>query len=511
MLGRVILALLVMLVAAAPAGAAPLVRAKANVRIQGPEVKRSFAGFSQEYNIVGSEVGNENRGVNPVLVGLYDTLAAYGGGAPMLRIGGGSQDSTWWNPEGLPKPMGFVYDLHPVYFQRLGRFLDAANAKALIGLNLAANDPGVAVDVVDGVREVMRSSQIAGWEIGNEPYVFPERPIGEDENGRTIFTRPKDYSERDYLREIGPYIRALRDVSTRLPLAAGSLTPKGVKTFLRRHARALDIFPLHTYALSGCKKKKGQRGYPTPQILLQQDVLIGGLRSVLPLAQAARRAGLSPRMTETNTSTCGGTPGVSDRFASALWAADWMFALAAVGVDGVHFHNSSPAYQAFATQLTPNGFVGVVKPLYYGMLMFAEATPHGSRLLPTTYYGAKVRRGNNVKVWGAVDRRDRMVRVAVIHKGGRSGGRAEIEIPFARGTARLKRLRAPNLRANGGVTWGGQGFEFPTLDGRLSGEEQVSKVRRRRGSKYVFELPRASAALLEVRVSRTRASRRINP
>ena len=39
-----------------------------------------------------------------------------------------------------------------------------------------------------------------------------------------------------------------------------------------------------------------------------------------------------------NAVSCGGVRGVSDTFASALWALDTLFEFSRVGVDGVNFH-----------------------------------------------------------------------------------------------------------------------------------------------------------------------------
>ena len=43
-------------------------------------------------------------------------------------------------------------------------------------------------------------------------------------------------------------------------------------------------------------------------------------------------------MFETNTASCGGFPGVSDSFASALWAVDWALQLAHTNLTGALFH-----------------------------------------------------------------------------------------------------------------------------------------------------------------------------
>ena len=50
-------------------------------------------------------------------------------------------------------------------------------------------------------------------------------------------------------------------------------------------------------------------------------------------------------MTELNSVTCGGLRGVSDSFATALWAPDALFEMLRAGVDGVNIH-----VRAYASQ-----------------------------------------------------------------------------------------------------------------------------------------------------------------
>jgi hypothetical protein len=51
-------------------------------------------------------------------------------------------------------------------------------------------------------------------------------------------------------------------------------------------------------------------------------------------------------MTEGNTCYRGGKPGVSDTFAAALWAADYLLSLATNGYAGVNLHGGSSKYVA---------------------------------------------------------------------------------------------------------------------------------------------------------------------
>ena len=101
------------------------------------------------------------------------------------------------------------------------------------------------------------------------------------------------------------------------------------------------------------------------------------------------------RVAEMNSASCQGAGGVSDTFASALWALDTMFNMAAVGVDGVNFH-MLPGLALRAVHVSHDAagnWQAFVHPEYYGLLMFAQAFPPGARLLPVTAPAGRSRSG----------------------------------------------------------------------------------------------------------------------
>jgi hypothetical protein len=70
---------------------------------------------------------------------------------------------------------------------------------------------------------------------------------------------------------------------------------------------------------------------------------------------AAEKMQTAYRMTEGNTVFRGGKSGLSDRFAAALWGADYLFQLMAMGYSGVNLHGGSGHAQAVSVGGT---FVG---------------------------------------------------------------------------------------------------------------------------------------------------------
>ena len=83
-----------------------------------------------------------------------------------------------------------------------------------------------------------------------------------------------------------------------------------------------------------------------------------------------------------NTIGCGSDRAVGESFASALWALDSLFNMARVGVDGVNIATFPGAtFELFDFRQAAGQWQAVVEPEYYGLELFAQAAPAGSRLL----------------------------------------------------------------------------------------------------------------------------------
>src|SRR5262249_35926806 len=135
-------------------------------------------------------------------------------------------------------------------------------------------------------------------------------------------------------------------------------------------------------------------------------------------------------------------------------------------------------------------WTGSVDPEYYGLLMFAQAAPAGSRLLKTS--GSL----GNVRAW-ATRAPDGMIHVVLINDYTAQARTVHIRIAGATAAATLSRLRAPSVTSKTGVTLGGQSFGKATTTGNLTGRSRIVSVTPSNGS-YTVQLPRASAAMLTI-------------
>src|SRR6202000_67658 len=103
------------------------------------------------------------------------------------------------------------------------------------------------------------------------------------------------------------------------------------------------------------------------------------------------------RVDELNSVACRGKAGVSDTFARALWVTDALFGLARAGVDGVNLHTlPNAAYELFQFRHLDGRWQAQVRPIYYGLQLFAQAAPPGARLLSVARHGADA----GLSVWG---------------------------------------------------------------------------------------------------------------
>jgi hypothetical protein len=129
-----------------------------------------------------------------------------------------------------------------------------------------------------------------------------------------------------------------------------------------------------------------------------------------------------------------------------------------------------------------------VHPIYYGLLMFAQAAPAGSRVLRATAPGAGAVR---VRATLAPDHR---TRVLLVNDSLSHSALALVHAGAGRGPGALERLLARSAYATGGVTLGGAGFGADTETGELP-PARTAAVSAHSGA-YAVSLPPASAALL---------------
>jgi hypothetical protein len=170
------------------------------------------------------------------------------------------------------------------------------------------------------------------------------------------------------------------------------------------------------------------------------------------LAQYSRTYRLPYRITETNSVYDEGQPGVSDTLGAALWGLELMFQAAAAGAAGINFHggvhNRRASDDKAYTPIARSGDRYRAMPLYYGMLMFAQAAR--GALVPA--HLAQYTSG--LKAF-AVRAPEGTLRVCLINQNITRDERVAIDSGRSFTAASMLRLAGLAIDATGGLTLGG--------------------------------------------------------
>jgi len=450
----------------------------------GRAIPPGFVGLTTEYRGLEAYAGTDPAALDPVFEQLIRNLAP--GQSPVLRIGGDSTDWTWWPVPQMATPPGVKYTLTRGWLGVAHALAQTLDARLILGINFEADSGRVAAAEAQAMIRVIGSTRIAGLELGNEPELYGSFAWYKARDGRHVDGRPKPYDYPEFLQDFANIARSLPRGA---PLAGpGTGSPVWIPLlaqFLAANPR-VGLITLHKYPLKHCTTTP----VTIPEVL--SDASSTGLAdSVASEAALAHRRGIPLRIDEMSAISCGGMLGVSGSFATALWSLDTMFAMARVGVDGVNVQTAPGSWNAlFDVADVKGAWQADVHPAYYGLMMFAQAAPPGSRLLRVA--GAP---GALVSAW-ATRAPDGVVRVVLINDS--TGGAPReivVRVPSIGGPATLVRLQARSAAAQSGVTLGGQGFGPETGTGLLAGAPQATTVTPAAGE-YVVSLPAASAALL---------------
>jgi Glycosyl hydrolase family 79 C-terminal beta domain len=455
----------------------------------GQPIPSGFVGLSTQIKSLEAFAGTNPAAVSPVFVHLLEDLAPEQ--TPVLRLGGDSTDWSWWPVAHVARPPGVKFTLTPNWFDVAHAVATAVGGKLILGVDLEAGNRTVAAAEANAMVNRIGRSSIAALELGNEPELYGTFGWYRSAAGNPVPGRPHDYDPAAFVRDYSSF-------SPRLPNVQLAGPSSGAATWLAKLGSFLDAEPrvglvtVHAYPLKHCTASK----VITAAQLLSEQSTHGLAASVAPYVAVARAHHHPLRLDEMNGISCGGYRGVSDTFTSALWVLDTLFELSRVGVAGVNV-NTVPGSinEILGPAGSGGGRVGTgsirVHPEYYGMMMFAQAAPAGSRLLKL---GTKTPQG--VKVW-ATRAKDGVIHVVVINKR-RSGSQfLRMRVAGAHGAAAVEQLRAPGLRSTGGVTLGGQTFGAETTTGVLAGPADHRTVQSSGGG-YPVTVPAASATMLTI-------------
>jgi Glycosyl hydrolase family 79 C-terminal beta domain len=451
-------------------------------------VPRSFLGLSTEYWSLPQWASQM-----PLLERVLSLVRVPGSGPLVLRVGGDSADHSFWDPDQSRVPR-WAFGIEPSLLAQARQLVRGLGARLILDLNLITDSPARATQLAQAAEAALPRGSIIGFEIGNEPDIYTRHAWLGITAGRQYLGRalPSALTPAVYVHDFRTYALALRQVAPHDLLAGPALARPTIdagwaRALIAGDRRSLGMVTVHRYPLSGCSRHPSSSAYATVDRLLSPELTQGMATALRPVIDAAHAAGLPLRLTELNSVNCGGRPGVSNTFATALWAPDALFALLHAGVDGVNLHVRADTINApFA--LTGGGLDA--RPLLYGLTLFRHALGPQARLIVP---GVHARRSLNLAAY-AVRTGRHTLHVVLIDKGARSV-RVALRLPATAG-ATVQRLTAPSAAARSGVTFAGRRLG---RDGAWLGRAVHQPVAGR-GGVYTVELRQASAALVSVPV-----------
>lgn len=450
---------------------------------------------------------------NRDLVAFFRMLSPQG----VLRIGGNSSEFCWLRldastPEPkLHLPPGdlssnwmphHLFAIDPKAIEELAGFMKATGWRLIFGLNFGNSSPqrasAEAALVVPTIGESLDFLQI-----GNEPDLYHDASNG---------TRPPGWGFPDYVKEWTAYAEAILEKTPNVRFGGPDVGASSDWVTRFGGDVPASIGP-RLVALTGHYYAEGPPNDPrmtTARLLAGNTKIPGEMQRIMAAARAEDRI---YRMTEGNSCYRGGKPGMSDAFASALWAGDYMLQLATLGCAGVNLHGGvsqfltaslgdhTPGMDVAKTpQQRHGGFYTPISsepgapvkamPILYGMMLanqFAGCTPLKVEGMPegvnATAYAARDAHGCKLAIFNKDERQslDLAIRISDL----------AVQVPGNARSATAWRLRGPALDATEGVTLAG-------AEAQDHGQWSPSSVERlevKQGAAHIH-VPAASAALL---------------
>ncbi len=328
-----------------------------SVSVEGPEavpvVPADFLGLSFEVAALPQLAGYAQSGD---LLALLRSL-----GPGVLRFGGvtADEDIGWLDPQTGPPPWASGV-LDEADLGGLGILAAESGWHVLLTIGMGHYEPLAAAREAAAAKAQLGES-LEAIELGNEPDSYARHGL-----------RAQPWSSVQYEEQVTAYRAAIATLAPGLPLAGPDSSGSAAYESWGL-AEAIDQQPSmltgHHYPL-GCNEQ------PSPSIarLLSPLIRQREQTSLTHYLRVARESEVPFRVDETNSVSCGGTPGISDTFASALWALGFLTRAMSMGVAGVNFQgnpNNCSGYTPLCAPSAAAAGAGQLRaqPEWYALLL----------------------------------------------------------------------------------------------------------------------------------------------
>jgi hypothetical protein len=473
---------------AAAGQSAPAVSVAIDALAPGPPVPQRFLGLSFEASALGQLARYASRGD---LVGLLRSL-----GPGVLRFGGITADqNVAWTDGVTPRPAWASSVIDAAELRAIGVLARRSGWRILLTVGLAHFEPTAAAREVAAAHLAL-GPYLAAVEIGNEPDAYGRHGL-----------RELPWIAQGYEEEVTAYREAIAALTPGIAIAGPDVSGPGVFAEWGA-AEALAQTPAlltgHHYPL-GC----AQRPAPSITTLLSATTRGREARSLATYLSISRSNGVPLRMDESNSVSCGGVAGISDTFASALWASAYITQAMAAGVAGINLQGNPTNCTGYTPVCAPDpaaiaGGRLRAEPVWYALLLTSSLV--GARPLPTTITSEGSPEGPPNLLAQSFSAPDRTLRVLLAddEPPGSAPVAVRLELGSTVGAARLLRLTAPSPSATGGVLLAGRAV---AADGSWHAPLRTPVLAAHSGI-VAIELTPGSAALLSTSRPAARSRRR---
>jgi hypothetical protein len=457
----------------APAGTLPVI-----VTIDrldpGRPVPPRFLGLSFEAAALGQLARYGDRGD---LVGLLRSL-----GPGVLRFGGiTSDENVGWVDAATPRPAWASSAIGPAQLRAIGVLARRSGWQVLLTVGLAHYEPAAAAREVAAAHGAL-GPYLAAIEIGNEPNAYGAHGL-----------RELPWIAQGYEEEVSSYREAIEALTPGVPLVGPDVSGSGAFAEWGEEealAQTPALLTGHHYPL-GCT----QTPAPSIEALLSSATRGRAAHSLATYIAVARAHGIPLRIDETNSVSCGGVAGVSNTFASALWATGYITQAMAAGAAGINLEGNPTNCAGYTPLCTPdpaalaNGRLRA-QPEWYALLLTRSLI--GDRPLPTTITAE----GSPDIVAASFSQPDHSLKVVLANDEPPSASplALRLDVGAGMGAASVLRLTASSQSATGGVLLGRHTI---AADGSWRAPAASESVVTRSGT-LALELAPSSAALVTV-------------
>jgi hypothetical protein len=440
----------------------------------GAAVPQGFLGLSFEMSALPQIARYSDRG------DLVTMLRSLGPG--VLRFGGASADTRIaWTDTRTPRPSWATNVVDVDDFRELAALASASGWHIVLTVGMVHFEPAAAAREVAAAKAAL-GEWLAAIEIGNEPNAY---------GLHAVRSEPWEFSQ--YAGEVGVYRAAIEGAAPGIPLYGPDVSGSAAFESWGPGEAVSEqpaILTGHHYPL-GCEQ------HPPPSIarLLSAPIRSKEVNSLRRYVRISRAGNLPFRLDETNSVSCGGVSGISNTFASALWAAGFLPQVMASGAVGVNMHGNptnckgySPVCAAGPLELSTGALVA--QPEWYALLLAKELI--GARPLPTVMNVSP--QVANVQTSG-FEAADGSLRFVVVDYDplGKPGVAVRLRVGAGYARASTLALTGPSLDALSGV-------ELGESEVAADGSWRARRVPRRAVSAGIVtvKLASSSAALISV-------------